>query len=212
MRTWIGSGLGLFWLGALALAILAGRGVAQPPQKIDFAHDIVPLLKARCAQCHTNGKYKGSFSLDTRADVLKKKAVIPGKSGASELVKRVTSTDKDVRMPSKGEPLSAREIALLRAWIDEGFAWEEGFSFKVADYVPPLRPRRPVLPAARNGRDHPIDRIIDAYFAQHKIQPPAPLDDGAFVRRVYLDLIGLLPAPEEVDAFLKDAAADKRSA
>jgi len=211
MRSRIGSGLGHFYLGVLTLAFLADRGAAQPPKKVDFAHDVVPLLKARCAQCHTNGKYKGSFSLDTRADVLKKKAVVPGKSADSEIVKRVTSADKDVRMPSKGEPLPAGEIALLRAWIDEGFAWEEGFSFKVADYVPPLRPRWPALPPARNGRDHPIDRLIDAYFAQHKVQPPAPLDDGAFVRRVYLDLIGLLPAPEEVDVFLKDGAPDKRT-
>src|SRR5262249_14730132 len=133
-----------------------------------------------------------------------------GKSGDSELIKRVTSADKDVRMPAKGDPLSAKEIALLRAWIDQGFAWEEGFSFKVANYVPPLKPRRPTLPLARNGRDHPIDRLVDAYFAAHKVQPPIPLDDTTFVRRVYLDLIGVLPALSEVDAFLEDGTADKR--
>jgi hypothetical protein len=196
--------------GLTALTVLTGQAAAQPA-KIDFAHDIVPLLKARCAECHTNGKYKGSFSLDTRADVLRKKAVVIGKSVDSELIKRVTSTDKDKRMPAKGEPLTAKEIALLRAWIDQGFAWEDGFSFKVADYVPPLRPRRPTLPPIREGRNHPIDRIIDAYFSQHKVAWPAPLDDAAFVRRVYLDVIGLLPAPAEVDAFLKDTAADKRT-
>jgi hypothetical protein len=196
--------------GLIALLAVAATSRAQPPKKVDFAHDIVPLLKARCASCHTNGKYKGSFSLDTRADVLRKKAVVPGKSADSEIIKRVTSTDKDVRMPSKGEPLPAKEVALLRAWIDEGFAWEDGFSFKVADYVPPLKPRRPTLPAAHDGRDHPIDRIIDAYLAKHKVASPVPLDDAAFVRRVYLDLIGVLPAPEEVAAFLKDTAPDRR--
>src|SRR6516165_9427317 len=151
-------------LGLMVLVILVGSGRAEPPKKVDFAHDIVPLLKARCAECHTNGKYKGSFSLDTRGDVLRKKAVVPGKSADSEIIKRVTSTDKDVRMPAKGEPLSAKEVALLRAWIDEGFAWEDGFSFKGSGYVPPLKPRRPTLPAARDGHDHPIDRIIDAYL------------------------------------------------
>jgi hypothetical protein len=196
--------------GLIVLAILTGSAQAQPAKKVDFAHDVLPLLKARCAECHTNGKYKGSFSLDTRAEVLKKKAVVPGKSADSEIIKRVTSTDKDVRMPSKGEPLSAKEVALLRAWIDEGFTWEDGFSFKVADYVPPLKPRRPTLPPAHDGRDHPIDRIIDAYFAKQKVSPPAPLDDTTFVRRIYLDLIGVLPAPEEVDAFLKDTATDRR--
>src|SRR5437868_15075591 len=102
------------WMGLIALAALTGLAGAQPPKKIDFAHDVIPLLKARCAECHTSGKYKGSFSLDTREDVLKAKAVVPGKSAASELIKRVTSTDKDVRMPAKGEPLTAKEIALLR--------------------------------------------------------------------------------------------------
>jgi hypothetical protein len=196
--------------GLLMLATLPGPVRAEPVKRVDFAHDIVPLLKARCAECHTNGKYKSSFSLDTRGDILKKKAVVPGKSADSEIIRRVTSTDKDVRMPPKGEPLSAKEVELLRAWIDQGFAWEEGFSFKVGDYVPPLKPRRPTLPPARDGRDHPIDRILDDYLARHKVPRPAPLDDVAFLRRIYLDIIGLLPAPSEVDAFLKDAAADKR--
>jgi hypothetical protein len=178
--------------------------------KVDFAHDIVPLLKARCAECHTAGKYKGSFSLDTREDVLKKKAVVPGKSGESELIRRVTSNDPDERMPAKGERLTAKQIALLKAWIDQGFVWEEGFSFRAGTYVVPLKPRRPALPPARNGHDHPIDRILDAYFAKNKVAWPAPLDDAAFVRRVYLDVIGLLPTPEEAAAFETDRSADKR--
>src|SRR5206468_11673466 len=96
------------WLSLVALLLLTVPGRAQPAKKVDFAHDVAPLLKTRCAECHTNGKYKGSFSLDTRADVLRKKAVVPGKSADSELIKRITSTDKDVRMPSKGEPLTAK--------------------------------------------------------------------------------------------------------
>src|SRR5215470_3149198 len=110
---------------------------SQVAAKIDFAHQIVPLLKARCAECHTAGKFKGSFSLDTREDVLKKKAVVPGKSGESELIRRVTSKDPDERMPAKGEPLTAKQVALLRAWIDQGFVWEEGFSFRAGTYVVP---------------------------------------------------------------------------
>src|SRR5947209_1965810 len=197
----------------LLLALLAPHPApAQTsPKRVDFAHDIVPLLKARCAECHTSGKYKGSLSLDTRADALKAKVVVPGKSAASEMIKRVTSTDKDVRMPPKGEPLTAKQIALLRAWIDEGFTWEEGFSFRGGTYVVPLKPRRPSLPIARDGREHPIDRIVDASLGQNKVERPAPLDDVAFVRRIYLDVIGLLPLPEEVEVFVKDSAADKRA-
>src|SRR6516225_5406984 len=169
-----------FALIALTMLTLAKFSWAQQ-SKVDFAHDIVPLLKARCAECHTAGKYKGSFSLDTREDVLKKKAVVPGKSGESELIRRVTSSDPDERMPAKGERLTAKQIALLKAWIDQGFVWEEGFSFRAGTYVVPLKPRRPALPPARNGHDHPIDRTLASYFAKTKIRPPALLADEAFI-------------------------------
>ncbi len=201
------------------VAILAGLVVgieftsttwgAEKP--VDFAHDIVPLLKARCAKCHTNGEYKGSFSLDTREAVLKTKGAVPGKSADSELFKRILSDDPTMRMPSKGERLTAKEAALIKAWIDEGLKWEEGFTFKVGTYVAPLKPRRPTLPPVREGRDHPIDRIVGAYLEKNKIDTPRPLDDVAFVRRLFLDVIGLLPTAEEVETFVKDTAADKRA-
>src|SRR6266567_2540014 len=98
-----------FGIILVVLMSFSGSSTAQPAKKVDFAHDIIPLLKARCAECHTSGKYKGSFSLDTREDVLKAKAVVPGKSAASELIKRVTSTDPDTRMPAKGEPLTTKQ-------------------------------------------------------------------------------------------------------
>lgn len=194
-----------FWVGLTTSAT-----AADTPKKIDFAHDIAPLIKARCAECHTNGKYKGSFSLDTREDILKTKTITPGKSGDSELFQRVTSNRADFRMPPKGNPLSAKEIDLVKRWIDEGMTWEPGFSFKASAYVPPLKPRKPVLPEVKDGKNHPIDRLLDAYYTQKKTTPTAPLDDVAFIRRLYLDLIGLLPTPEEVQAFLSDAAPDKR--
>jgi hypothetical protein len=183
---------------------------AEAPKPIDFAHDIVPLLKARCAECHTNGKHKGSLSLDTRQAILRAKVVVPGESSASELVKRITSRAADQRMPPKGERLSAREVALVRAWIDQGLPWQEGFTFAAGSFVPPLKPRRPSLPPAHEGRDHPIDRILDAYYPRHQLTPPALVDDAAFARRVYLDLIGQLPAPRELDAFVKDVDPAKR--
>src|SRR5437764_10788511 len=111
------------WFAFLISAILvtapsSSRGGEGKP-RIDFAHDIMPLLKARCAECHTNGKYKASLSMDTREDLLKAKVAAPGKSAASELVKRITSADPEVRMPPKGQPLSAKEVALFKAWIDQ---------------------------------------------------------------------------------------------
>lgn len=191
----------------LALALASMPLQAGEPKKIDFVHDVAPILKARCAECHTNGKYKGSVSFDTREDLLKSKAVKPGKSGDSELVKRITSADPEMRMPPKGAPLDAKQVALLKRWIDEGAAWEPGFTFKVSTYVAPLKPRRVDVPP---GAGHPIDRIVGVYLAGHKIEPLALVDDDAFLRRVYLDLIGMLPAPSEQKAFARDVAPDKR--
>lgn len=198
---------------ALLILTLAAGGrspAADPPKAVDFAHDVVPILKAHCAKCHTNGTYKGSLSLDTRADVTKK-AAVPGKAAASELIRRVTSTDPDERMPPDGPRLTDKQVATLKAWIEEGLTWEAGFSFKTKAYVAQLRPRRPSIPPSSQGRGHPIDAILSTYFAHHQIKAPPPLDDAAFARRAYLDLIGLLPAPGELDAFLADPAGDKRA-
>ena len=196
----------------LVMLVDCGASVqAQEPSiKTDFAHDIVPILKARCAKCHTNGTYKGGLSFDTREDVLKAKAAVPGKAAESELIKRILSQDKDSRMPPQGEPLTEKEIGILKKWVDDGLSWEPGFTFKPVSYVAPLKLRPVTLPPAQAGRAHPIDRIVDAYFAANKIAPPQPLDDAAFIRRVYLDLIGLLPAESELGAFAANTAPDKR--
>src|SRR5262249_57967731 len=173
---------------ASLLFVLAAIPVrAADPKPVDFAHEVLPILKTHCAKCHTNGTYKGSMSLDTRADVVKK-AAVPGKSAESKMIKRVTSDDADERMPPEGARLSDKEVRVLRSWIDEGLAWESGFSFKARTYVAPIRPRRPGVPPSSAGSPHPIGRILGKYFAEHKINPPQPLDDAAFARRAFLDL------------------------
>ena len=189
----------------------SGMVFAQPKAKLDFAHDIVPILKKHCAECHSNGKYKGSLSLDTRESILKAKVVVPGKSAKSELYRRITSKDVDERMPPKSKPLSSKEIALIKRWIDGGLPWEPGFSFKKTEFVAPLKPIRPTIPPAEPGLEHPIDRILKVYFAKHKITAPQPADEVTFIRRVYMDVIGLIPTSEEVDSFIKNNDADKRN-
>src|SRR5262245_11885759 len=91
----------------VAIFALFSKARAADPKPIDFAHDVVPILKARCAKCHTNGTYKGSISFDTRVDIVKK-AVIPGKSAMSKLIQRVTNKDTDERMPPEGKPLDEK--------------------------------------------------------------------------------------------------------
>jgi mono/diheme cytochrome c family protein len=210
--TQLGDFVAVRYLSIAVMMASAVAGKAQAPAgKPDFAHDIVPLLKAKCAECHTNGTYKGGVSFDTREDLLKAKAAVPGKSASSELIRRVISRDPETRMPPKGAALTEKEVDLLKAWVDGGLAWEEGFRFKPKGYVAPLKPRRVALPVARPGRDHPIDRIVDAYFATKKMTAPPALDDTALIRRAYSDLIGLLPTPVEIEQFQGDKDLGKRA-
>jgi len=190
------------------------------PAKLDFAHDIAPILREHCVKCHTGEKKQGGFSLNTRAELLAGGENGPvvvlvkdgsGKSGASEMIRRLTTDDADLHMPPAPEkPVPAAKVALLKTWIDQGLPWDEGFAFVRPSYEPPLRPRQVVLPPAIDGRTNPIDRLLDEYLAKNKLPRPAPLDDASFARRASLDLVGLLPTPKQLDAFLADASPDKR--
>ncbi len=180
--------------------------------EVDFAHDVIPLLQKHCARCHSNGTYKGSMSIDTREALLETGVVEPGDSSASYLIDLVTSDDPEMQMPPKGERLTEEEVDTLRHWIDADLQWEEGFSFKAETYQAPLKPRRPDLPATEAGVDNPLDQIIFHYWKERGIQPPAPISDAAFYRRSSLDLVGLLPSADEVDAFVADQSPDKRAA
>ncbi|NBX29524.1 hypothetical protein EBR04_03580, partial [bacterium] len=98
---------------------------------VDFAHDVVPLLRVHCGQCHTGDARQGGFSMNTREDLLAggdsgTPGFVEGKADESEIIARITSDDPDYRMPSEGEPLPAEAIATLKRWIDEKAAWEPG--------------------------------------------------------------------------------------
>jgi hypothetical protein len=200
------------------LALLACLGGLLPATgdaaAIDFSHQIVPLLRQHCGNCHTGGEAQGGFSLNTRESLLaggdSGAAVVVGKSDEGELIARITSDDELLRMPPEGAPLPAAQIDSLRRWIDAGLPWEPGFSFSMSSYEPPLLPRRVELPPVIDGRHHPVDRIVDAYLAEQDIQPLPVVDDAAFLRRVSLDLVGLLPPPEQLAEFLADSRPDRR--
>jgi hypothetical protein len=180
--------------------------------EVDFAHDVLPLLQKHCASCHSNGTYKGSMSIDTREALLETGVVEPGDSSASYLIDLVTSDDPKMQMPPEGERLTKEEVDTLRRWIDADLPWEEDFSFKAETYQAPLKPRRPELPAAVAGVDNPLDQIIFHYWNEHGVEPPKPISDAEFYRRASLDLVGLLPTADEVEAFAADKSPDKRQA
>jgi hypothetical protein len=216
----------LFFAFAVAL-LVAPVSAKLPPElaaklpppvtrPIDFAKDIQPIFEASCVQCHARGKNKGSFSLETRADFLtggdNGAPAVAGKSGESLVVELISGLDPETVMPKKGKKLTPDQVAVFRAWIDQGMKWPESITFfkhepanlqaKELSAIP--------LPASR-GFDHPVDRIVDAYFAKNKISWPKPVDDRTYARRVWLDTVGLLPPPDELKAFLADRAADKRT-
>lgn len=197
-----------------AIGLLVVSAINAHAAEIDFAHQVVPILKQKCGQCHTGDQKKGGLSLNTRESSLiggeSGKVLIPGKSGDSDLIRRILSNDPDVMMPPQGPRLSAEQVAVLKQWVDSGLAWERGFTFGERPYEPPLKPRRPTIPEAVDGRTHPIDRVIDTFMAGKKVRRPEGVDDATFARRIHLDLIGLLPEPEELDTFLADKSPDKR--
>ncbi|MFN7680304.1 MAG: DUF1549 domain-containing protein [Planctomyces sp.] len=195
----------------LSLACLtSGSLSAQAPD--DFSHAILPILKTHCVPCHGGREAKGSFSMNTRELLISSGHVVAGRPAESHLIEVITSTDKELQMPPADRPrLSEKEQQVLSRWIETGVEWEPGFSFAPVAWEPPLKPRLPDLPPVFEGRAHPIDRILDKSLADRGLPLPAPISDAEFLRRVSLDLVGLLPTPEALDQFLTDSTPDKRS-
>jgi len=197
------------------VSLLSLLAVPMSGTAADFAHEVVPVLREHCSKCHMGDAKKGGFSMNTREALVagseNGEVVVPGKADESLFLEVVLSDDKSDRMPPKGGRVPAGQVEALRQWINDGMPWEPGFTFGKDAYEPPLKPRRPELPPVVEGRDHPVDRIIDRYFAEEKVTRPRPLGDAAFIRRVTLDLTGLLPSSSEVDAFVTDKSASKRT-
>jgi hypothetical protein len=204
-------------LGALVLAAIAARGRGP----VDFAGQVAPLLQARCLDCHGPDKAKGGLRLD-RAEGLRQggnsgAVVRPGQAAASRLLHVVAGTDKDgLVMPPRGRPrLTDPEVALLRAWIDQGAHWPDGLTL-AAPKGPAARHwafrplRSPPLPAIRHLQwaRNPIDRFVLARLEREGIAPAPEADPATLARRVTLDLTGLPPEPAEVAAFLADRRPD----
>ncbi len=197
---------------------LSPEQVAQLPPPTDhpvnFSREIKPILEKSCLQCHGRGRSKGDFRIDSRDTLLKGSssgaAVVPGHSAESLLIELVMGFDPDNLMPRKGTMLTRDQIGLLRAWIDQGLNWDAGVTFAKPEPIN-LKPHRPELPASRNKNANPIDRFLEADFAAHGIKSPKPVEDRVFARRAYLDVVGLLPPPAELNKFVTDRDRDKRA-
>ena len=197
-----------------------------PPaaRPVEFVRDIKPLLQKYCHDCHGLSKDKGGLSLATGARALDGgdhgKAIIPGKSAVSPLVRLIAAVDEDEVMPPKGNRLSAEQVGLVRAWIDQGAVWPESAderdprAAKVGEHWSFKALRRPSLPKVVDSSwvVSPIDAFILATLDEAKLRPTAPATKEALLRRVTFDLTGLPPSPGEIKAFTDDARPDAYAA
>jgi mono/diheme cytochrome c family protein len=197
---------------ACALFFFAVFGPSNEAQAEDFVHEVVPVLKRNCAHCHGGNMEEGGFSLNTREAIVDSGLVDLDAPEDSYLLELITSDDPDLQMPPPDRPrMSAKEIQVLRRWVEGGLKWEGDFTFAIQAYEPPLRPRQVELPAAIGDRQHPVDRLLDDYLAERQIPTPQAIDDETFLRRVSLDLSGMLPSEEQRDAFLSSRNSNKRT-
>jgi hypothetical protein len=184
---------------------------AAASTKTDFNRDIRPILSENCFACHgpDDQKRKSGLRLDQRESATKPAksgatAIAPGKPAASEIVRRITTTDEDDRMPpaKSGKHLTAAQAALLRQWVAEGAPYQGHWAF--------ITPGRPAIPKVRQTSwpKNPLDFFVLARLENEGLKPGTEVDRATLIRRVTLDLTGLPPTPAEVDAFLKDRSSD----
>ena len=198
------------WL-CVERATTPAQGADGASRTVDFSHDVFPLLKRSCFECHGPQRVEGGLRLDRREDALRGGDSGPtfeaGHAERSELVRRVTlAQDDDEIMPARGAPLSAAETRVLRDWINQGAAWPA--VVHESRHWAYVKPTRGALPEVKNPAWclNPIDRFVLARLEAETLQPSPEAERAVLLRRVTLDLIGLPPTPQELDQFLADTS------
>lgn len=185
-------------------------------EPVDYGREIKPFLKARCYACHGALKQNSGLRLDAGRLIRKGgdggEVVTPGEPDDSLLIERVSAAEKSRRMPPEGEPLTAKQIELLRVWISQGAKSpadeqpeddpRDHWSFR-----PPVRATLPAV-SAPEWKTNPIDAFIAQTHAQRGLSPQLAASKSVLLRRVYLDLIGLPPTRQELRAFLDDQSPE----
>ena len=191
---------------ALSAAWMCSRAVAAPAE-VRFNRDVRPIISENCIGCHgrDDAKRKGDFRLDlpdgaTHAAKDGKIPIVPGKIDQSELVRKITATSPDDRMPpaDSNKHLTADQIETLKQWIAQGAKYEEHWAF-----VAPVRPQLPMV-KDQSWCKNPIDCFVLARLESENMKPSPRASRATLLRRVYLDLVGLPPTVEQLNAFLND--------
>jgi uncharacterized membrane protein len=192
-----------------------GDAQLSPQQQLDLNVKVRAIFAHNCYKCHSSDKIKGELRLDEKKQVFK-----GGKSGPlfvigspeqSEIIRRLNlpRSHKEA-MPGKGKALPKEDIEIISFWIKKGAPWPDGAQkgiFRVAE----LKPRNPALPAATGELQNPVDLWVNDYFKKQKVGWPGVVTDKVYLRRIYLDIIGIAPTPEELAAFTQDKRPDKRA-
>jgi len=173
-----------------------GKAAGPAPKTVEFNRDVRPVLSDNCYPCHgPDPKHReADLRLDVRDVAVSAKAIVPGSPDKSELVSRIFSKTPDERMPppSSRKTLTAEQKEILKRWIAEGAVYQGHWS-----YSPPTRP---AVPAGANG----VDYLVQKRLAEAGLKPSPEADRRTLIRRLYQDLAGLPPKPEQVDAFVAD--------
>jgi hypothetical protein len=191
------------------LALASVAFAAQAPAAVDFSRDILPILSDKCFHCHgpDESSRKAKLRLDTKDGAFRTKdpVIVPGKSSESELIARITTRNEDDVMPPADSnlKLTAREVALLKQWIDEGAPWGQHWA-----YVSPKRPAVPAVQSSKSKVRSPVDAFVLAPLQKEKLEPAPEASRERWLRRVTLDLTGLPPTLQELDHFLADTSPD----
>jgi hypothetical protein len=187
-----------FWFAEASLISAVGVG-----GDVVFNRDVRPILSDNCFHCHGPDKNarQAELRLDIPEDALKSTGsgatpIVPGKPEESELVRRILSDDADEKMPppDSRKSLTLRQKEILKRWIEQGAAYQQHWSFE--------RPIKPEVPKGQNG----VDVLVQKRLAEIGLVPSPEADRRTQVRRLYFDLLGLPPAPNEVAAFVNDSS------
>ena len=199
--------IGFIAVAAILSTITLQSNAQDAPVK--FSQEIQPLLARRCFACHGPDQSEAGLRLHTLEFASTKlesgeTAVVPGNAKASEILKRVRSTEEGVRMPPEGKPLTEREQNLLQRWIEQGAEWKQHWAFE-----PVSKPEIPVIAnAPAVVMQNPIDAFIDQKLLAKGLQRAPQADPIHLLRRLHYDLTGLPPSPEEANAFSQQAKLD----
>ncbi|MEM6258573.1 MAG: PSD1 and planctomycete cytochrome C domain-containing protein [Planctomycetota bacterium] len=193
------------------ISLVADEAVAVDGEaKVDFAREVLPILSNHCYLCHGPDQdsaeaKRAGFRLDIREEAVDWEMIIPGDPDASPVIEVLVTDKASRRMPpldSVKQQLKPEQVETLKRWIAEGAEYTDHWSF-----VKPVKPEAPDV-QDKGWSSNNIDRFIFAKLAEQGLEPNEPADRSRLIRRVYLDLIGLPPTPDQAKAFISDPSPD----